>query len=181
MNRKSICARFIGNSNLGVLKPYMTRTYYLPVVGSNTKDIRIHVVLEYLYNTNTCRNRERIIIEINPSARAARVHVPACRRKFTKIYEIPRARAAWAPCAEKVSTSLIGNGRYSAIHSTKLVFEVCMQQPAWAYVVFLCLFWWIPIKLFLFVLYYNIFTGTLEYTSHRSNRGIHTSVHSCKK
>ena len=26
---------------------------------------------------------------------------PACRRKFTKIYEIPRARAARAPCADK--------------------------------------------------------------------------------
>jgi hypothetical protein len=58
-------------------------------------------LLQYLYNTN--KNRDRIRIEINPRTRAARA--PACRRKFTKIYEIPRARAAWAPCAEKVSTS----------------------------------------------------------------------------
>ena len=55
----------------------------------------------YLYNTNSCR--ERIVLEIGPRTRAARA--PACRRKFTKIYEIPRARAARAPCAEKVSTS----------------------------------------------------------------------------
>jgi hypothetical protein len=55
----------------------------------------------YQINTNYCR--ERIVVEFFPRTRAARA--PACRRKFTKIYEIPRVRAAWAPCAEKVSMS----------------------------------------------------------------------------
>ena len=55
----------------------------------------------YLYNTKLCR--ERNSVEFFPRARAARA--PACRRKFTKIYEIPRARAAGEPCAEKVSMS----------------------------------------------------------------------------
>jgi hypothetical protein len=63
----------------------------------------MHTLLELRYQINTNHCRERIVVEFFPRARAARA--PACRRKFTKIYEIPRARATRAPCAEKVSMS----------------------------------------------------------------------------